>query len=116
MLWQGCCSLLIPSCSDGTLLRYIFALLSIFCALSIICITFVSPPSSIFSLVFDSPLVFSYIIGIYDLDIVQGGFNIFKETRYAQSAIAFPVVSIVAGVILFIVGKFARCVALAVWE
>jgi hypothetical protein len=62
--------------------------------------------------VFDSPLVFSYIIGIYDLDIVQGGFNIFKETQYAQSAIAFPVVSIVAGVILFIVGKFARCVAL----
>ena len=69
-----------------------------------------------FLLVFDSPLVFSYIIGIYDLDIVQGGFNIFKETQYAQSAIAFPVVSIVAGVILFIVGKFARCVALAVWE
>ena len=54
---------------------------------------------------FHSLLVYSYIIGIYDLDIVQGGFNIFKETQFARSAIAFPVVSIVAGVVLFVVGK-----------
>jgi hypothetical protein len=54
---------------------------------------------------FHSLPAYSYIIGIYDLDIVQGGFNIFKETQFAQSAIAFPVVSIVAGVVLFVVGK-----------
>jgi hypothetical protein len=61
-----------------------------------------------------SLLVCSYIIGIYDLETVQGGFNIFKETQFAQSAIAFPVVSIVAGVALFVVGQFASDVALPV--
>ncbi len=93
---------------------YFFASVHILCSVDYL--HHVRSATIIFSLVFDSPLVYSYIIGIYDLDIVQGGFNIFKETQYAQSAIAFPVVSIVAGVILFIVGKFARCDALAVWE
>jgi hypothetical protein len=107
LLRQGCCLSLTRLCSDGTLLRYIFSLLSIFCALSIICITFVQQLSSIISFFFHfhSLPLYSYIIGIYDLDIVQGGFNIFKETQFARSAIAFPVVSIVAGVVLFVVGK-----------
>jgi hypothetical protein len=46
-----------------------------------------------------------YIIGIYDLDSVQGDFGIFKDTDLAASAISFPVLSITSGIILFLVGS-----------
>jgi hypothetical protein len=47
---------------------------------------------------------FRYIIGIYDVDSVTGPFNLFKNSAFAESAISFPVVSFVFGLLLFIVG------------
>jgi len=69
--------------SDGTLLRYIFALLSMFCALSIMLIT--------------------YILNLYDIAAVEGSFNVFQDSQYKNSGISFPIVSILSGSILLII-------------
>jgi hypothetical protein len=48
-----------------------------------------------------------YIIGILDVGIVQGNFNIYKGTVFVDTAIAFPVLSIVSGFVLFVIGTRA---------
>ncbi len=47
-----------------------------------------------------------YIIGILDVAIVQGNFNIYKGTAFVDTAIAFPVLSIVSGLVLFVIGTW----------
>lgn len=46
-----------------------------------------------------------YIIGILDVSVVQGNFNLYRGTAFADSAISFPVVSMVFGIILFFIGE-----------
>lgn len=52
-------------------------------------------------------ICFRYIIGILDVAAVQGEFNVYKDSVFANSAIAFPVVSIISGIILFLIGACA---------
>ena len=51
----------------------------------------------------------SYIIGIYDVDTVQGQFNLFQNSQFSDTAISFPVISFISGIILFLVGSTPLC-------